>query len=271
MPLELIDFNQAGLEVDALALIVAVAPPNIYADADRGGSQSPEAGSDIGIGPGQTLISRIGITSSGENVRLNDNDNPVALTMRAWFGEPNQTSPWRLYIQTDGGITYSQQLGNTGRGFANFQFDAAGTAILNAIAAGDRFLIALARRLLPVAASIDAQAGSVTVALTKQAPANKAVAASFGAAAGSVTVALTKSGRHDRGQAHRGVAGGRGRHAVRRPGQGADPAAARGAGGIGIERRDRPLGRVALGDVGSHRASRSTTASGRYRSAARCG
>ena len=193
MPLELTDFNQAGLEVDALALIVAVAPPNVYADADRGGSQSPESG-ELGIGPGQTLISRIGITSAGENVRLNDNDNPVALTLRHWFGQSNETSTWRLYIQTDGGVAFSQQLGNIGGGYANFQYDAAGAAILNAIAAGDRFLIALARRLLPVAASIDAQAGSATAALTKQAPANKAVAASFGAAAGSVTVAVMKQG-----------------------------------------------------------------------------
>ena len=39
MPLdELKDFDQAGLEVDAPALIVAAAPPNIYADSDRGGT-----------------------------------------------------------------------------------------------------------------------------------------------------------------------------------------------------------------------------------------
>ena len=51
MPLELTDFDQAGLEVDALALIVAAAPPNVYADADRGGAQTPEGG-ELGIGAG---------------------------------------------------------------------------------------------------------------------------------------------------------------------------------------------------------------------------
>lgn len=193
MPLELTDFNQAGLEVDALALIVAAAPPYVYRDADRSGSQSPEGG-DIGIGTGETRISRIGIQSNGERVLLNDNDNPEALTLSEHFGARNETSKWRLYIQTDGGVAFSQQLGNIGGGYANFQFDATGAAILNAIAAGDRFLVALARRLPPVAASLGAETGSITAALTKQAPANKAVSVSFGAAAGSVTAAVTKPG-----------------------------------------------------------------------------
>ena len=193
MPLELTDFNQAGLEVDALALIVAAAPPYVYRDTDRGGSQSPEGG-EIGIGTGQTLISRIGIQSNGERVLLNDNDNPEALSLSEHFGARQETSLWRLYIQTDGGVAFSQQLGNIGGGYANFRFDAAGAAILNAIAAGDRFLIAVARRLLPVAASLPGEAGTVLAALTKQAPANKAVAASFGAAAGAVAAAVTKPG-----------------------------------------------------------------------------
>ena len=162
-------------------------------DSDRGGSQSPEAG-ELGLAAGQTLISRIGIQSSGERVLLNDNDNPEALTLEDWFGGDNETSLWRLYLQTDDGVTFSQQLNQTGGGFANFAFDAAGAAILNAIAAGDRFLIALARQLLPVAASLPGEAGSVTVALTKQAPANKAIATSFGAAAGSVAAAVEKQG-----------------------------------------------------------------------------
>ena len=175
MPLELTDFNQAGLEVDALALIVAAAPPYVYRDSDRGGTQTPEGG-DIGIGTGETRISRIGIQSAGERVLLNDNDNPVALTLRDWFGQSNQTSTWRLYIQTDGGVAFSQQLGNIGGGFANFQYDAAGTAILNAIAA-----------------SFGAAAGSVAAAVTKSGSnVTKPVAAAFAAEAGSLAVAVGK-------------------------------------------------------------------------------
>ena len=196
MPLELTDFDQAGLEVDALALIVAAAPPAVYADSDRGGSQSPEAG-EIGIGEGETLISRIRILDSGGRVLLNDNDNPAELTMREHFGTSGSVSPWTLYIQTDDGVASSAQLGNVGGSYVNFRFDAADAAILNAIAAGDRFLIAFARAAaetvnLPVAAAFAGAVGSLAAALTKQQPGAKPIAAVFAGAAGSLAVALTK-------------------------------------------------------------------------------
>ena len=191
MPLELTDFNQAGLEVDALALIVAAAAPNIFADADRGGTQTPEGG-DIGIGAGETRISRIRIQNSGQAVSLNDNDNPEALAMSEHFGATNSISPWALYIQTDDGVVSSTQLGAVGGGYANFVFTSDDAAILNAIAAGGRFLVALARRLLPVAAVLAAEEGSLAVALTKQATARKPIAAAFAGTAGTLAVALTK-------------------------------------------------------------------------------
>ena len=197
MPLELTDFDQAGLEVDALALIVAAAPPAVYADVDRGGTQTPEGG-DIGIGPGETRISRIRITNSGQSVILNDNDNPAELTMSEHFGPRNSVSPWTLYIQTDGSVASSAQIGNAGGNYVNFQFGAGDAAVLNTIAAGDRFLIGLARALeapaatLPIAARFAGTAASLTAALTKQVPDRKPVAATFVGAAGLLSAALTK-------------------------------------------------------------------------------
>ena len=200
MPLELTDFDQAGLEVDALAVIVAAAAPVVYADADRGGTQTPEGG-DIGIGEGETLISRIRITNSGQNVILNDNDNPAELTMWAHFGPRNTVSPWTLYIQTDGGVVSSAQLGNVGGNYVNFRFGTEDAEILNAIGAGDRFLVAFARAAaepanLLVAATFESQAASLSAALTKQVVslpiAAKPVAAAFAGAVGSLAAVLTK-------------------------------------------------------------------------------
>ena len=195
MPLELTDFDQAGLEVDALALIVAAPPPNVYMDADRGGTQTPEAG-EIGIGEGETRISRLSIMSSGARVRLNDNDNPVAQDLNAHFGPANTVSPWTLYIQTDDGVASSAQLGRTGRGFANYQFETEGAAILNAIAAGDRVLIAFARAAgetatLPAAATFESQAASLSAVLRKHLPEVKPVGVAFDGAAASLLPALS--------------------------------------------------------------------------------
>ena len=196
MPLELTDFDQAGLEVDALALIVAAAPPNVYADANRGGTQTPEGG-EFGIGEGETRISRIRIRNSGQNVILNDNDNPAVLTMSEHFGPRDSVSPWTLYIQTGGGVASSAQLGNVGGNYANFRFGAEDAAILNAIAAGDRFLIAFARAAaveanLPVAATFAGAVGSLAVALTKQLPGTKPIAVAFTGDVGVLAVELSK-------------------------------------------------------------------------------
>ena len=191
MPLELTDFDQTGLEVDALALIVAAPPPAVYADSDRGGTQTPEGG-DIGIGTGETRVSRIRIQNSGQIVNLNDNDNPQPLTMSDHFGASGSASPWTLYIQTNDGVASSAQLGNVGGNYVNFQFGTEDAAILNAIAADDRFLIGFARRLLPVAAEFAGAAGSIAIAVTKQATPGQPIAAEFAGAAGSIDVAVTK-------------------------------------------------------------------------------
>ena len=143
--LTLSDFDRSDLEVNALALITAVAPPDIYADSNRGGSQTPDVG-ELGLGENETLITRIKIRDSGEIVLLNDNNKPSALLLSSFFGSTNEISPWTLTIQTRTRVVSSTQLATAGGNFANFRFsDAEDQAAINGISADDKFIIAVSR------------------------------------------------------------------------------------------------------------------------------
>ena len=140
--LQLADFDQTGLDVDVLALFVAAAPTDVYADANRGGTQTPAEG-EMGIGAGQTLITRIRILDSGDRIALNDDDVPVALDMAAHFGAPNTVSAWTVTFQTAAGVASSTQLVSTGSAFAQYSFGADDAALLGGIGAGERVIIAV--------------------------------------------------------------------------------------------------------------------------------
>ena len=86
-------FDSSGLAVDAAALLGASGTGTLYADEDRGGSDAPLAG-ELGLGPGETVISRI--RWDGSRLRLNDNDNPAPLTLEDYFLAPQR----RVYVQT---------------------------------------------------------------------------------------------------------------------------------------------------------------------------
>ena len=190
MPLALTDFDQTGHDPDALALFVAAAPPAWYADADTGGSQSPESG-DMGLGDGETLIASLRWISNNR-VALLDRDNPQALTLSDWFGSSG-TSRWTLHIQTDDGEVSSNRVHSAGGNVVRMQFthqDA--SAVLNRIGSGDRVIVAVTRPTLPLAASLAGAAGSITAAVGKQAAGTHQVAASLAGAAGSITAALGK-------------------------------------------------------------------------------
>ena len=143
------DFNDGGQLVDALALLSAnlSQATRLYIAPERGGTDAPLDG-ELGIGgAGETLITRISWT--GTAINLNDNDIPVALILRDWFGASNTTSQWTLTIQTDDGVVSSNQLGSTGLGFANFNFSGnPNIGIIRNIGAGRRFLFGLTRTVL---------------------------------------------------------------------------------------------------------------------------
>ena len=131
-------------KVDAAALLVASGAPTLYADADRGGSDSPLAG-ELGLGGGQTVISRIQWLG-GSRIRLNDNDNPAPLTLETYFLEPGR----RIIVQTLAGGAASfvaadhTSEADAGGGYVNFRnLPADVVAILDGIVAGTRFIFAV--------------------------------------------------------------------------------------------------------------------------------
>ena len=142
--LVLADFDTTGLDVDVLALFVAAAPTDIYADANRGGTQTPEDG-ELGIGSGPTLITRIRVRDNGDRVGLNDNNVPGVLDLNVHFGAGGTTSAWTLTIQTAAWAVSSNQVGTSAGNFINWTFGADDAALLDGIAAGDLVIIAIAQ------------------------------------------------------------------------------------------------------------------------------
>ena len=143
-PLLLGDFDQAGLDVDVLGIFFATAPPNIYADSNRGGSQTLEAG-EFGIGTGETVISRVIIAPSKGTIILNDNDVPESLLMSTHFGASNTDSEWTLTLQTLDGVASTNALGAMGGNFSQWRMPASTLALITAIGAGDRVILAIAK------------------------------------------------------------------------------------------------------------------------------
>ena len=100
--LMLSDSDDTGLDVIAKALLVASAPGtavnNLYADADRGGTDTPLDG-ELGIGPDNTLMSRFRRNATTA-LTINDNDNPVALDTGTYFEAGGDGNDLTLYLQT---------------------------------------------------------------------------------------------------------------------------------------------------------------------------
>ena len=143
--------DDTDLDVVAKALLVASAPGTIgntiYADSDRGGSGSPLDG-ELGLGDGNTLISRFRRVSTTE-LLINDNDNPVALTLSTYFTAGGDGADLTLYFQTlaDGEVSFavsSQYLG-AGGGFVRFTLPADAQVLFDGIGTGDRFIFKAAR------------------------------------------------------------------------------------------------------------------------------
>ena len=190
MSLQLSNFDQTGLDPEALALIVVAAAPDLYLGTDRGGTQSPEAG-ELGLGAGETRISGIRLLS-GRRIALNDNDQPAALDIADFFGTTSGTAKFTLHIQTDDGVISTNQVQSGSGGVVRMQFTAADNTVLKGIAAGDRVIFAVTRPTKPVALSPAGGAGSVTAALSKQVAGTHQVAATLAGAAASITAALGK-------------------------------------------------------------------------------
>ena len=149
--LRLVDSDDTGLDVVAKALLVASAPGtainNIYADADRGGTDTPLDG-ELGLGAGETLISRIRRTAA-TNLTFNDNDNPVELDVSAYFLAGGDGNDLTLYLQTRAHGEVSLVAADTylagNPNFARFTLSQAAQNLLDGIATGDRWIVKFAR------------------------------------------------------------------------------------------------------------------------------
>ena len=150
--LRLADWLHPTFEEDVLALLQANTNGNvIYADSDRGGTDTPLAG-DIGIGPNDTLISRIQVQvqTAFVDVIFNDNDNPQTFTPRTYFRAGGAGRNLTVYLQTLTGVASvradAQPNNSYGGGFARFRFtDQGDRTLLTTIRDSEqRFLLAFA-------------------------------------------------------------------------------------------------------------------------------
>ena len=145
--LALSDFDETGLDVLVLGLITSGTPEGngtIYRSSDNGGPLgSLGAGSDMVAATGQS-ITRIALDIEGAgSVRVWD--NPSGLYWSSFY-QANPTVSLRVQFAS-GGPAFELVRGRQGGNFSSFSTAnaAARTAITAARAAGQKFLIALAR------------------------------------------------------------------------------------------------------------------------------
>ena len=171
LPISLADFNTTGLAVDCAAILLRTTAtgPNLYADSDRGGTDSPLAG-ELGLGGTETVISRIYWSGAPQNqLRFNDNESPAGLDMGVYFsalgGGANSTLHI-LYRDAGGSLVHAQVAVSelTMQGGGNFinltNLPAAFIGALNAITPNRRWLFAVTQPSPNVPPAFSSPAGS---------------------------------------------------------------------------------------------------------------
>ena len=152
--LSLADYDQTGKAIEALALIRAGSPNDIFQRAPDPASGTLLDGT-LAIGPDDTAITRIRNRNSGAQIILRESDlnaegNSAVLDSRAYFtGAGNDLT---IDLVTDDGMVSVAIADNidlsAGTNAAQLRMDiptAAGQALLDGIAENDRFIIALWR------------------------------------------------------------------------------------------------------------------------------
>ena len=144
--LALSDFDDTGVETDVLALMTkGVDGDSIY----RSSASPPATGSllsgELGLGDGNVAICRIRVQEQGATLRIHDCD-PFSLS--TYFGAGGAGSDLTLRVQTSAGTgTGTIDTARLGAGFAAFDMDANGRAVLNGLPVGMSYIIALVRDL----------------------------------------------------------------------------------------------------------------------------
>ena len=187
-----------GLTLNFRPLIEVSGTADLYADSDRGGTDTPLDG-ELGVGPDDTNLSRIRWISSNSRLVFNDNDSPTALALNTYFAAGGAGNDLTFYV-TDFSGTYTFNIAD------NLQFSNASTlrfqnlptaleTIFDDITVGDRLIFSAARVAVTeheVTVSTTRTGGTVTAAVTKTAPDSHEVTASLTRTGGTVTAAVTK-------------------------------------------------------------------------------
>ena len=150
--LALSDMDDTGLQVDFKALIEVSGTQNLYADSDRGGSDTPIDG-ELGVGDGETNVSRIRWSSGTGRLAFNDDDSPAALDFGAYFNTGGVGADLTFTIQTvDGDWQFTVADDRQGGNSFTVRFDGLPTGLVTAldgITIGDRMIFRAARPAPP--------------------------------------------------------------------------------------------------------------------------
>ena len=148
-PLVLADSDDTGLEVDCKALLVAsddaTAGNFFYEDADRGGTDTPLDG-ELGLGDDDTVISGIR-RRTATLLQLNDNNNPVALDIGAYFSAGGAGADLTIYLQTLAGeVSFPASAASFSRvDQVRFTLPSDAQTLLDGLLDGDRWIFKAAR------------------------------------------------------------------------------------------------------------------------------
>ena len=142
---DIFDFVSTGRHIDCLALISPDGTTTLY---QQGSTTTSLDEGELGIGIGNTFITRVRILSDGANLSLNDNDLPAPLVMSEYFNNNGPGTDLSITFQTEAQVvtfTVEDSFNNAGSNFVNFTVPVEHRSFLNSLQNESSFIFALHR------------------------------------------------------------------------------------------------------------------------------